>query len=270
MKKIRVPIFLYHGVVESDADAVRDPIYSLPEASIGAQVAWLREHGCAAIPLDALLLPAAFDENTFVITVDDCFASAYTHIFPLLTKAGFPAVLFPVAGMVGRNGWVSWRELDEMRRAGMEIGSHTMTHANLTAIPLDELNRELGESKKLLEDKLGAQVKFLSLPGGYRGPAVTAAAIEAGYEAICGSTFGYNRYGWDRYALKRFCFKRGDGEATVRRIMEKSFAPLAMRYLKEGGKDLCRRLMGERLYAAARGALIPRGAYKKLPRFPLN
>lgn len=270
MKKTRVPIFLYHGVSESGADAIRDPIYALPNAAIGAQIAWLRGHGCAAAPLEALLSPMARNGDVFVITVDDCFVSVYTHLFPLFMESKFRAVLFPVVGMAGRKGWVGWRELDEMRRGGMEIGSHTMTHANLTAISRDELKRELGESKKLLEDKLGARVKFLSLPGGYHGAAVTAAAIEAGYEAICGSTFGYGRYGGDRYALKRFCFKRGDGEAMVRRIMGESFAPLAARYLKERGKDLCRSLMGERLYAAMRGSLIPRGAYKKLPRFPLG
>lgn len=268
MKKTRVPIFLYHGVVESAADAVRDPIYALPAAAIGAQIGWLRGRGCAAMPIEALLSSGARGENSFVITVDDCLASAYTHIFPLFAGAGFPAVLFPIAGMVGRKGWVSWRELDEMRRAGMEIGSHSMTHANLAAIPPDELKRELGGSKKLLEDRLGARVRFLSLPGGYRSAAVVAAAIEAGYEAVCGSTFGYSRCGGDRYALRRFCLKRGDGEAAVRRIMERSFMPLAMRYMRERGRDLCRRLMGEGLYAAVRGTLIPRGAYKKLPRFP--
>ena len=268
MKKTRVPIFLYHGVSESDVDAVRDPIYALPIAAIGAQIAWLRGHGCAATPLDSLLSLPARDENAFVVTVDDCLASAYTRLFPLFAGAGFQAVLFPVAGMVGRKGWVSWRELDEMRRGGMEIGSHSMTHAHLTAITPHELNRELCASKKLLEDRLGVRVKFLSLPGGYHGPAVTAAAIEAGYEAICGSVFGYHRYGRDRYALQRFCFKRGDGDRMVRRIMGKSLTPLATRYLRERGKDMCWRLMGEGLYAAVRGTLIPRGAYKKLPRFP--
>lgn len=270
MKKTRVPIFLYHGVSESGADAVRDPIYALPIAAIGAQIAWLRDHGCAAMPLDALRSSESQGGNPFVITIDDCLASAYTHIFPLLAGAGFQAVLFPVAGMVGQKGWVSWPELDEMRKSGMEIGSHSMTHANLAAIPPDELKQELGGSKKLLEDKLGAQVRFLSLPGGYRGSAVTSAAVEAGYEAICGSEFGYNRYGGDRYALRRFCLKRGDGEAAVRRVMGRSLAPLAARCLKERGRDLCRRLMGERLYAAVRGTLIPRGAYKGLPRFPVE
>jgi peptidoglycan/xylan/chitin deacetylase (PgdA/CDA1 family) len=270
MKKTRVPIFLYHGVSESDADAVRDSIYALPIASIRAQIAWLREHDCAAMSLDSILAPSESSENKFVITVDDCLASAYTQLFPLFMESRFPSVLFPVVGMVGRKGWVSWSELDEMRKGGMEIGSHSMTHANLTVIPQDELQRELGESKKLLEDKLGVRVKFLSLPGGYHGATVTEAAIEAGYEAICGSVFGYNRRGGDRYALKRFCLKRGDGEATVRRIMAKSLTPLATRYLQERGKDLGRRLMGERLYAAVRGTLIPRGAHKELPRFPIR
>jgi len=270
MKKRRVAIFLYHGVNESGADAIRDPIYALPIAAISAQITWLREHGCTAIPLDTLLSPSGGEGDACVITVDDCLASAYTHLFPLLMSAEYRAVLFPVAGMVGRKGWVSWSELDEMRRAGMEIGSHTMTHANLAAIPRDELEREVSESKKLLEDRLGARVRFLSLPGGYQGASITAAAVETGYDAICGSVFGYGHYGADRYALKRFCLKGGDGELIVRRIMRGAYAPLAARYLRERGKNLCRRLMGEKLYAAVRGALIPRGASKTLPRFPVG
>jgi peptidoglycan/xylan/chitin deacetylase (PgdA/CDA1 family) len=269
IKKRRVPIFLYHGVSECGTDAIRDPIYALPISAIKAQVNWLRSYGCAAVPLDAILARAGTEGSAFVITIDDCLASAYTRLFPLLLSAGYRAVVFPVAGLVGRKGWVSWGELDEMRRAGTEIGSHTMSHANLAAISRHEVTRELRESKGLLEDRLGARVRFLSLPGGYHSPTLAAVAIEEGYEAICGSVFGYSRYGADRYALKRFCLKQGDGEAIVHRVMRGAFTPLAARYLRERGKDACRRLMGERLYAAVRGALTPRGTPAGLPRFPV-
>ncbi len=114
-----VPIFLYHGVSESGADAIRDPIYALPFDAIRAQIAWLRGHGCISLPLDALLSPSEREEGVFIVTVDDCLASTYTHLFPLLISAEYRALLFPVAGMVGRKGWVSWSELDEMRRGGI-------------------------------------------------------------------------------------------------------------------------------------------------------
>jgi peptidoglycan/xylan/chitin deacetylase (PgdA/CDA1 family) len=170
--------------------------------------------------------------------------------------------------MVGRAGWVSWQQLGEMVRDGMGVGSHTMSHANLSQLSRHEVREELAGSRKLLEDTLGTQVKYLSLPGGYRGSALGPLAAEAGYDGICCSMFGYNKFPADRYGLKRFCMRGSDSMEIVRRIMRAELIPLLPRFLRERGRNLCKRLIGERIYGALRAMLIPRGVHATLPRFP--
>jgi len=266
----RFPIFLYHGVRECEDDAIRDPYYTMPEVSVRRQLSWLAENRCKPLALCEAISMDAVDERSFALTVDDGLKSGYTVIFLLLMERGIRACFFPIVGMVGRKGWVSWRDLDEMRRSGMEIGSHTMTHANLAELSTAEALEELASSKKLLEDRLGAPVKFLSLPGGYRGHSTTAIAAEAGYVGICGSELGYNIVPVGPYNLKRFCLRASDDESTVRGVIERRFLDLAPRYLAEKGKAAFRRVFGEKSYAAFRSRLVPPGVEKSLPRFPLG
>lgn len=268
MNKRKFPILLYHGVSECRDDAIRDPYYALPEASIRAQLSWLSGHRCVSLSLDEALSPAAGAEYAFSLTVDDGLKSSHSHLFPLFLEKRIRASFFPVAATVGRRGWVSWKDLDEMRRGGMEIGSHTMTHANLAETARDEALEELVSSRKLIEDNLGIRVKFLSLPGGYRGPLIAALAAEAGYAGVCGSEFGYNAVPIDRYRLKRFCLRGADDAEVVRRIMEGDFLRLAPRYLAERGRAIFRAILGRKAYAALRSRLVPPGVHTSLPRFP--
>ncbi len=265
------PILLYHGVAECGGDAIRDPLYSLPRGAVLAQIARIAARGGGSVTLAEYLARGGACAGACVITIDDGLASAAECLFPALLRAGLKAVVFPVAGMVGRRGWLSWGDLGEMLRAGFEVGSHGMTHADLAAAASAEAREELAGSKKLLEDRLGAPVRYLSLPGGYRGPATSGLAAEAGYEAVCGSRFGYNRLPPDRFDLRRFCLRAGDGGAgAIDRIMAGAFWPLAARYLAEGGKTAGRRLLGGRIYSALRRRMVPAGAHTTLPRFRRN
>ena len=72
-----------------------------------------------------------------------------------------------------------------MSEAGWEIGSHTGSHRDLTALNPDELVRELRDSKRVLEDKTGVSVDTLSYPFGRYDTRVRDAAMEAGYRMGC-------------------------------------------------------------------------------------
>jgi peptidoglycan/xylan/chitin deacetylase (PgdA/CDA1 family) len=265
MNRRASPIFLYHGAEENGGDAIRDPLYSLPPALIRAQVAALREAGFSSVTLGEFLARGGDCAGGCVITIDDGLLSAATVLFPALAEAGFTAVIFPVAGMVGRKGWVDWAALAEMRQAGFEVGSHGMTHASLAGASARE---ELAASKRLIEDRLGAPVNYLALPGGYRNRATASRAAEAGYAAICGSRFGYNRVPADPMDLKRICLRRGDGPEAAAAFAAGALRGIAGRFARERGKEIGRAILGRRIYAALRGRLIPEGAHPSLPRFP--
>ena len=264
MNRRASPILLYHGAEES-GDAIRDPLYSLPPARIRAQIAALREAGFRSVTLGEFLARGGYCAGGCVITIDDGLLSAATVLFPALAGADLTAVIFPVAGMVGRKGWVDWTALAEMRQAGFEVGSHGMTHASLAAASARE---ELAASKRRIEDRLGAPVQYLALPGGYRSRATASYTAEAGYTAICGSRFGYNKVPAEPMDLKRICLKRGDGPEAAAVFAAGRPGRIAGRFMRERGKEIGRAILGPRIYAALRGRLVPEGACRSLPRFP--
>jgi peptidoglycan/xylan/chitin deacetylase (PgdA/CDA1 family) len=63
---------------------------------------------------------------------------------------------------------LTWDEIAEMAAGGVDFGSHTLTHPNLTQVPDEDLKRELIESKKRLEQRLKREVPTFAYPIGTR------------------------------------------------------------------------------------------------------
>jgi peptidoglycan/xylan/chitin deacetylase (PgdA/CDA1 family) len=121
-----------------------------------------------------------------LITVDDGWLCAYTEIFPELRRRGMPWTLFVYPKIVGRGEHaVTWAQVAEMAEAGADVESHTWTHSSLTLASNNPelLDHELADSRKTIEQKSGASVRFLSYPYGDYDPTVIAAAEAGGYEA---------------------------------------------------------------------------------------
>lgn len=65
----------------------------------------------------------------------------------------------------------------------VEWGSHTVSHAFLDSIPIDEARMEIVESKRALEAEVGRPVRYLAYPNGYYNDDVLRLVAEGGYEA---------------------------------------------------------------------------------------
>lgn len=104
------------------------------------------------------------------------------------------------------NAMLSWQELQTLHQSGIEIGSHTVTHPILTVIAQDQLERELVESKKLLEEKLQAPVTSFAYPNGGAAD-FNQAAVQvlqrAGYRCAATTIAGNNDSTVDAFALRR-------------------------------------------------------------------
>jgi peptidoglycan/xylan/chitin deacetylase (PgdA/CDA1 family) len=127
-----------------------------------------------------------------IITFDDGFDCLYEHAFPQLQRLGMKATFFAVFDWLGRkSSWdvfgnrehFSREHLREISRAGHEIGSHTLSHPNLTFLDERRLRHELAGSKAALEDLLGAPVLSLSFPFGQWNERVWRMAQQCGYTA---------------------------------------------------------------------------------------
>jgi peptidoglycan/xylan/chitin deacetylase (PgdA/CDA1 family) len=90
---------------------------------------------------------------------------------------------------------MSWDNILEMSRGGMEIGSHTVTHPILSTMQPEEQRAELRDSKARLERELGRSVNVIGYPVGTADAfdeRVLAAVREAGYRLACSYMAGTN------------------------------------------------------------------------------
>jgi peptidoglycan/xylan/chitin deacetylase (PgdA/CDA1 family) len=98
---------------------------------------------------------------------------------------------------------LTWEQVREMNSAGIEIGSHTVTHPILTNISAARLRWELRESRNRLEDVLRKKVDLLGYPNGNYDASVKSEARKAGYRCAVTADHGLNTSLDDPMALKR-------------------------------------------------------------------
>jgi len=119
------------------------------------------------------------------VTFDDGHISNFELAFPILYSRGLKAWFFITVGWTGRRpGYMGWQELRALHQAGQMVGAHGWTHTLLTHCNEKDLLTELSSARLTLEDKLGASITTMSLPGGRYNRRVLAACQEAGYTQV--------------------------------------------------------------------------------------
>jgi hypothetical protein len=90
------------------------------------------------------------NNKVLIINFDDSFKSQFLHAKPILDKYGFKATFFEVCGWISSKDTSrkTWQELRALQQDGMDIESHTMSHAHLNTLPTAELNYQIGQSKQ--------------------------------------------------------------------------------------------------------------------------
>lgn len=140
---------------------------------------------------------ASIPDNALAITFDDAYQGVADYALPVLRHHGLTATVFVITGYVGkmntwdvRPGWAAsrhldWDELGTLVDAGIEIGSHTVSHRDLTAISVDQASFELEASREELKTRLGVDANVMSYPFGRFSDAVVSISRRAGYLAAC-------------------------------------------------------------------------------------
>jgi len=187
-------------------------------------------------------------EKSLVITFDDGWADNYTNVFPILKEYKLTATVFVITGSVGQKNYMDWNQLREMSGAGISIHSHTVSHKPLAQLSKAEIEYELKTSKKTIEDALGTQVNFLSLPHGVYNKQVFESAQKAGYIAVCISEPGYSHEYKNLPVMKRINISDQFQIDTFERILEKNEAVILPMLLSKKVKNLAKKLIGQEKY----------------------
>jgi len=206
-----VPILCYHRFNEDCANPL-----CMPRSNFERQLSYLHEHGYRTISLKQLSAfldyREAIPRKSVIITIDDGYRSVYTIAYPLLKKYGFTATLFIYTDFVGvsRNA-LTWEHLRELKAPGFEIGSHTISHSDLTKQAPEEdekayharLHNELLRSKQILDQRLDQNTVFLAYPYGRFNDSVIKLTKQAGYKLAVSVKRRTNPYFADPFVLKR-------------------------------------------------------------------
>jgi peptidoglycan/xylan/chitin deacetylase (PgdA/CDA1 family) len=180
---------------------VEEPPPGAPQAAMSIRPDTLREHirrlrhwGYRLVTFGALAAAASTGEagGLAALTFDDGFESMVTGLLPVLRAEGAPATVFVVSGWLGlRHPYVPWAsivtpsQVRELHANGVEIGSHSISHPDLTLLDRAAAEEELRGSKLALEDVLDAEVRVLAYPNGTANAETRDACRAAGYVAAC-------------------------------------------------------------------------------------
>lgn len=257
-------VLTYHALVERAEDLARFPpatrLYVFTLDEFRRQLDHLAAAGLATVSMadflrwrqGALELPP----RAVILSFDDGHRSNATLALPELARRGQRAIFFVTAGRIGTEESVTWDDLRAMLGAGMEVGSHTLTHPTPSALPPEALRHELAESKRVLEEGLGRAVDFVASPTGYDSRHFARLACEAGYKAALQGVIGRNTRSTDLFALRRIVLKRSHSLELFRRLVEpgsRAYVPLRA---KQALRNALRRVVGPRWYERLRRSFL--------------
>jgi len=181
-------VLMYHGILSGTSPLIPPnrgtgaEIYYISTDDFDAQMKWLKDNGYS---------PALFDNTRVLlqpkpvmITFDDGEMNNYKEALPVLNKYGWKAYFFIIIKRIGTEGYMGWKELKELLRSGMVIGSHGLTHEILTNLLDSQMEEELRASKQNLEVNLGIPIDTLSIPRGFCNDKVIETAYRLGYKTI--------------------------------------------------------------------------------------
>jgi peptidoglycan/xylan/chitin deacetylase (PgdA/CDA1 family) len=125
--------------------------------------------------------PAAAAPTVISLDFDDGWADG-VQAGAALQQRGLQGTFFVISGYLGKAGYMSIDQLQQLQAAGHEIGAHSVTHPDLTTLPLDEAQREICMSRDVLMS-LGLDVRSFAYPYGVTSPDVSTAVELCGFDS---------------------------------------------------------------------------------------
>lgn len=212
-----VPLVLCYHAVSPDWPAE----LAIKPDVLRAQLERLLGHGYRGVTFTQAATGEA-DSKALAVTFDDGYRSTYDHAFPILEELGIPGTVFVPTALVDQSSPMSWRGIDqwvgtpyegeldcvswdqlrEMDARGWEVGSHTLSHANLPELDDDRLDRELAESREACAQQMGKPCRALAYPYGADDQRVQEATRRAGYETAAAlRAAAPSRFSWPRIGV---------------------------------------------------------------------
>lgn len=221
---MKVPSLLYHKIDLPTADVKIRGAFTVPQ-KFERQIAYLKKKGFEFYTTSELIsfyrANGEFPPRSIAVTFDDGWKDNYRHAFPVLKKYGAKATIFLVTSCIGQNTdkvtaegegqreHLSEKDILEMSENGIEFASHSLSHALFHQIGNQEIEREVTESKQIIENLTQKECSTFAYPAGFFTDFAKEAVRKAGYQAAFSTVYGPEN-NWDIYALNRVEILRRD------------------------------------------------------------
>lgn len=211
-------VLCYHAI----ADLADDPVvaeYSVPPREFERQIDSLLERGFTFVrgnDLENFLAGTArLPRRAVMLTFDDCYGELVDVAREVLARRGIPALAFAVAGLApGSNEWdqpkgarrlalLNAEELRELPSVGVEVGCHSMTHAELPRVSPERLVAETAGAADALVALGLERPRFFAYPFGLFDARSQIAVQAAGFAAAFSDRCRRATPSSDRYAIPR-------------------------------------------------------------------
>lgn len=150
-----------------------------------------------------------------VLTFDDGYSSDVGIVLPALVQRALTATFFPLAGSLGRPGYVDAAGLRALVAAGMSVGSHGMWHRSWRGMDAGAAHEELTAARTLITEAAGAPVTTAACPFGAYDRRVLKSLRRLGYRRVYTSDRRRARCG--NWLQPRYSVRSADTIASVRR-----------------------------------------------------
>ncbi len=219
---MKIPILMYHqiDVPPKRGTSLRGLVVA--PSSFARQMALIKLLGYKGLSMRDLepYLTGERQGKVIGITFDDGFQNNLQHALPILLKNGFTATCYAVSHAIGgANSWdinkgiaqkplmtaENWRE---WLKSGMEIGSHTRSHADLKGLSQEQAEAEIAGSKSDLQAAFECEVRHFCYPYGWFSDEHKRLAQKAGYLTATTTQRGKVNVPADLFALNRIMVAR--------------------------------------------------------------
>ena len=184
--QVIVPILLYHQIGYSE---IKDNQYYVAPEEFEKQMFLLHAWGYKTVTVqqlaNAILNGAELPYKPIALTFDDGNDNTYSRAFPIMQRYNFTGTAYIVYNYVGITNYMNKAQIRELYAAGWEIGSHGLSHVDLTK-RTDRQEDEIIESKRKLQILLEVPISTFAYPFGSYDELSLHYLDFAGYTAAVG------------------------------------------------------------------------------------
>ncbi len=209
-----IPVLMYHRVTDEPVKGSKYNVF-ITKDNLRNHLVFLRNQGFETVTFGDFL-QRKLPKKPIVLTFDDGYEDMDRNLLPLLREFQMKAVVYVLGDRKHRiNFWdtskgepeatlLSAEQIRELSESGwVEIGAHSLSHRKLTELPIVEMEKEVKESKKNLEELLDKPVHSFAYPYGDLNGEVKRAVREAGYSFGIAVGTGPTRIGADLMEIRR-------------------------------------------------------------------